>query len=338
MKTIVCKNPNNFEVAEVEKPVLKKGEALIKMKRIGICGTDIHAYHGRQPFFSYPRVLGHELAGEIVELSNETDLFEIGNKVTIIPYLECGECIACRNGKTNCCVNLQVLGVHTDGGMQEYLNIPYSHLIKVDELSFEQAATVECLSIGAHAVRRASIQKDEWVLVIGAGPIGLGVMQFAMNAGAKVIMLDRSAERLAFCKNWAASVYIVNGGGDVLQHIKDITNGDMPTVVFDATGNAQSMNEAYQFAAHSGRLVYVGLVQADLQFPDPEIHKRELTILSSRNATRQDFNTVITALKEKKFNVAPFITNIVPFDNLPCDFEKIFAAGNSNIKVLVELL
>lgn len=337
MKSIVLEQPGTLTLIEKEIPTIQTGEALIKIERIGVCGTDIHAFHGRQPFFSYPRILGHELSGEIVEMKGEAGDFVVGEKVTIIPYLECGKCVACRRGKTNCCTDLQVLGVHTDGGMQKYISVPISHLIKINQLTHEQAATIECLSIGAHAVRRAEIKKDEWVLVIGMGPIGLSVMQFAKNAGAKVIVMDMSEERLEFAEKWASPEYTVNAQNDPLEKIKEMTNGEFPTVVFDATGNPNSMNNAYQFVAHSGRIVFVGLFQGDLQFPDPEFHKRELTILSSRNATKEDFDTVIKAIEEGNVDISAFVTEKVAFDSLPEKFETMFKPGNSNIKVLVEL-
>ena len=337
MKTIVCNSPNHFLVTEREMPAVKEGEALVKIHRIGICGTDIHAYHGRQPFFSYPRVLGHELSGEIAELNGENHDFSIGEKVAIIPYLECGECIACRKGKPNCCRNIQVLGVHTDGGMQEYISVPISHLIKINPLTYDQAALVECLSIGAHAVRRAGIQKDEFVLVIGAGPIGLGIMQYVRLAGAKVIAMDMSEERLEFCQKWASPDYTVNAKENPESAIEEITIGDYPTVVFDATGNINSMNNAFKYTAHGGSLIYVGLVQADLQFPDQEFHKRELTMFASRNATKEDFETVIKSVEEGKIDVQPFITSNVPLDSLPERFEELTAPGTGNIKIMVEL-
>ncbi|WP_366249404.1 zinc-binding alcohol dehydrogenase family protein [Terribacillus aidingensis] len=337
MKTIVCNSPNQLLVTERKRPAVKEGEALVKIHRIGVCGTDIHAYHGRQPFFSYPRVLGHELSGEIAELNEENQDLSLGDKVAIIPYLECGQCIACRKGKPNCCRNIQVLGVHTDGGMQEYISVPTSHLIKINQLSYDQAAIVECLSIGAHAVRRANIQRDEYVLVIGAGPIGLGIMQYAKLAGAKVIVMDMSMERLKFCQKWASPDYTVNAKENPEYDIAEITNGDYPTAVFDATGNINSMNNAYKYAAHGGSIIYVGLVQAELQFSDQEFHKRELTIYASRNATKEDFETVINSLEEGKIDIQPFITCNVSLESLPERFEDLTAPETGNIKIMIEL-
>ena len=209
MKTLVCTTPGTFEYAEAEKPALTPGNAIIKIKRIGICGTDLHAFEGTQPFFSYPRILGHELSGELVE-ADGAEGFEKGEAVTFIPYFNCGVCIACRNSKPNCCTDIKVCGVHVDGGMAEYLSVPSHSLIHGEGLSFDELALVEPLAIGAHGVRRAAVQKDEFVLVIGAGPIGLGTMEFARIAGAKVIALDINDTRLQFCKDKLKVPYVVN--------------------------------------------------------------------------------------------------------------------------------
>jgi threonine dehydrogenase-like Zn-dependent dehydrogenase len=191
MKILTCTTPGKLEYGTAETPQLKPGNALLKIKRIGICGTDLHAFEGTQPFFSYPRILGHELAAEVVE-AGDVKGFEKGEAVTFIPYFNCGYCIACRSGKPNCCANILVCGVHTDGGMAEYLQVPSHLLVHGEGLSFDELALVEPLAIGAHGVRRADVKPGEFVLVIGAGPIGLGIMEFARIAGAKVIAADVS--------------------------------------------------------------------------------------------------------------------------------------------------
>ncbi|WP_282940590.1 zinc-binding alcohol dehydrogenase family protein [Paenibacillus sp. RC67] len=337
MKCIVCEQPNQFTMTEVPMPTVKAGEALVRIRRVGICGTDLHAYRGRQPFFSYPRVLGHELAGEIVENHNPASDLQPGDRVTVLPYLECGHCIACRSGKPNCCEQVQVLGVHTDGGMQEYVSLPTTHLIKTNDITLDQAATVECLSIGAHAVRRVAIQPGEYALVIGAGPIGLGVMNFAKQAGAKVIALDMNEGRLAFCSKWADADYTVKASEDAESQIKAITEGSFPTVVFDATGSAGSMMNAFKFVAHGGRLVYVGLVQGDISFFDPDFHKREMTLLSSRNATREDFEHVMNAIRQGNVDTDSFISARTTFDEMIDEFETFLKPESNIIKAVVTL-
>jgi hypothetical protein len=201
MKAIVCEQPGQLRMKEMDPPILRPGEALVRIRRIGICGTDLHAFKGEQPYFTYPRILGHELSGEIAELSDTTCGFKGVDPVAIIPYIECGKCIACRQGKTNCCTRLNLFGVHWDGGMREYMRVPVDHLIKSEKLSLDQMAMVECLGIGAHAVRRSQLVEGEVAMIIGAGPIGMGIMQFAKKTGAKVIVMDILEDRLKFCRD-----------------------------------------------------------------------------------------------------------------------------------------
>ena len=186
----------------------------MRIRRIGICGTDLHAYQGNQPFITYPRIFGHELAGEIDSIEDNPYDLKPGDPVVMVPYLECGKCIACRMGKTNCCTQLKVLGVHSDGGMRQWMLVPSDHLIKAESLDLDQVALVECMAIGAHAVRRAEIQPNEYVLIIGAGPIGLGTMQFAKADGAKVIVMVINDQRLLFSKIAPGADFTVNAGTD----------------------------------------------------------------------------------------------------------------------------
>ncbi|WP_295721700.1 zinc-binding alcohol dehydrogenase family protein [Mucilaginibacter sp.] len=337
MKILTCITPGQLEYGVADVPELKPGNALLKIKRIGICGTDLHAFEGTQPFFSYPRVLGHELAAELLDAGGE-DGFEKGEAVTFIPYFNCGHCIACRSGKPNCCVSIQVCGVHTDGGMVEYLQVPSRLLVHGEGLSFDELALVEPLAIGAHGVRRAAVQPGEFVLVIGAGPIGLGIMEFARIAGATVIAADVNTQRLAFCKDSLKIAHTINvKDEDTLARLNEITNGDMPTVVIDATGNQNAINGAFQYLAHGGRYVLVGLQRGDIIVSHPEFHKREATLMSSRNATRQDFEHVIRSMKSGQVNPQTYITHRVLFDEVKDQFKSWLNPANGVIKAMVEV-
>lgn len=337
MKALTCIKPGELAYTTKENPPLEQSRAIIKIKRIGICGTDLHAFEGTQPFFSYPRILGHELSGILAEF-DEAPGFMHGESVTFIPYFNCGTCVACRVGKTNCCTQIQVCGVHIDGGMVEYLSVPSSSLVHGEGLSFDELALVEPLAIGAHGVQRANISKGEFVLVIGAGPIGLGTMEFARIAGGEVIALDINEHRLQFCKEKLKVPYVVNAlSANVVEQLMDITNGDMPTVVIDATGSQKAINNAFQYMAHGGRYVLIGLQKGDITFSHPEFHKREGTLMSSRNATRQDFEQVITNLKQKKINPATYITHRVMFDEVSTEFESWLNPANGVIKAMVEV-
>ncbi len=337
MKTLVCIEPGHFEYQSVAKPELTEGNAIIKIKRIGICGTDLHAFEGTQPYFEYPRILGHELAGELVE-ADDAPGFKIGEAVTFIPYFSCGKCIACRRGKPNCCNNIKVCGVHQHGGMAEYLSVPSSSLVHGDGLSFDELALVEPLAIGAHGVGLAQIKEGDNVLVMGAGPIGLGAMAFAKMAGAKVIALDINDKRLQFCINNIKVSHVVNAlDPDVIQQLMNITNGDMPTAVIDATGNLKAINNGFQYVAHGGSYILIGLQKEEICFSHPEFHKRETVLMSSRNATRKDFNYVIAAIKNKQISPATFITQSFLFDNIVEEFNHLLDADNGVIKAMVEM-
>lgn len=337
MKTLVCIKPRHFEYQSVAKPELTKGNAIIKIKRIGICGTDLHAFEGTQPYFEYPRILGHELAGELVE-ADDAPGFKIGEAVTFIPYFSCGHCIACHTGKPNCCSKIKVSGVHQHGGMVEYLSVPSSSLVHGDGLSFDELALVEPLSIGAHGVRRANILTGEYVLIAGAGPIGLGAMEFASISGAHVIALDINESRLAFCKDKLPIEHTINGtNGSIKKQLMDITNGDMPSVVIDATGNLKAINNGFQYLAHGGKYVLIGLQRENICFSHPEFHKREAVLISSRNATREDFNYVIAAIKNKLISPATFITQSVLFENIREEFDHLLHSESGVIKAMVEM-
>ncbi len=336
MKTLVCEQPGILQYADIPAPVAKEGETLLRIHRVGICGTDLHIYEGTQPFFSYPGILGHELAGEIV--STTAPGFGIGEAVTVIPYFNCGTCIACRSGKPNCCAQLRVCGVHIDGGMAEYYTVPSCSLVHGNGLTMDELALVEPLAIGAHGVRRAGIRPGEFVLVVGAGPIGLGVMEFARLAGGKVIALDVQASRLSFCAEKLQVPYTINGTSDnVAEKLADITSGDMPAVIIDATGSLKAINQSFHYLAHGGRYVLVGLQKEAIVFSHPEFHKREAGLYSSRNATREDFEWVMNCLQTGAVNPLTYITHRVGLEDVTEHFPGWLDPANGVIKAMVNL-
>ena len=340
MRTVTLAQPGELVLSDTAPPAEPgAGEALVRVRAVGVCGTDLHAYRGNQPFFSYPRILGHELGVEVVALGPETAAsgLAVGDRCAVEPYLNCGACVACRQGKTNCCVRLQVLGVHTDGGMREYIAVPAAKLHRSATLSYEQLALVEMLGIGAHAVARAKPAAGETVLVIGAGPIGLSAIQFARVAGARVIVTDRDAGRLAFCRERLGVDLIVPAGEELLPALEALTGGDLPTAVFDATGSAASMRQAFNYVAHGGRLIFVGLVQADITFHDPDFHRRELTLLASRNARPDDFTRIIALIEAGRIDTTPWITHRAPFGRVPAEFAGWTRPETGVIKAMIEL-
>lgn len=337
MKTLTCTTPGTFAYGEAPRPQLKKDHAIIRIRRIGICGTDLHAFEGTQPFFSYPRILGHELSGELVEADGAPG-FVAGERVTFIPYFHCGHCIACRAGKPNCCVNMAVCGVHADGGMVEYLQVPSAALLHGGDLSLDALALVEPLAIGAHGVRRAGVEKGEFVAVIGAGPIGLGTLQFAQIAGAEVIAVDVNPHRLAFCKSKLGLQHTVNAAEtDAYEALKTITGGDFPTVVIDATGSQRAINDGFRYLAHGGRYVLVGLQRGEVAFSHPEFHKREATLMSSRNATAEDFRHVMECLGKGLVDPTHYITHRTAFADVAAQFASWLDPESGVVKAMVEV-
>lgn len=337
MKALRCTSPGNFEYADVEDPELKINNAIIKVQRIGICGTDLHAYEGIQPFFDYPRILGHELSGELVSFDNAPG-FEAGEKVSLIPYFNCGTCIACRKNKPNCCAQIKVFGVHIDGGMQQYISVPSEYLVHGEGLSYDELALIEPLAIGAHGVRRAQVQEGDFVLVVGAGPIGLGTMEFARIAGAHVIALDVNKKRLQFCKeNLNVYATVCASDADVLEQLAAITNGDMPTTVIDATGNLRAINNGINYLAHGGNYVLIGLQKEHFSFSHPEFHKRETALLSSRNAIRGDFEHVIACMKKGLVLPKTYITHNMNFEEIKSNFPALLDPNTGVIKAMAHL-
>ncbi|WP_345007289.1 zinc-binding alcohol dehydrogenase family protein [Snuella lapsa] len=333
MKYIVCQEPGKFLLKEKRAPERKANEALLKIKKVGICGTDLHAYAGNQAFFTYPRILGHELASEVLEIGDNPQGIKPGDKVVVMPYISCGECVACRSGKTNCCTNIKVLGVHTDGGMQEQITVPTDILLPANHLSDEQMAIVEPLAIGAHAIRRVNLVKGETIVVIGCGPIGIGIMKLAQIAGAKVIALDVNDERLDYAKTKIGVDFVINVAHDPVDKIREITHGDMATAVFDASGHKGALEVGPSYMSHGGRFVLVGLSKGELVYSHPAIHAKEMTLMCSRNATTEDFNHVISVLDQ--FPTESFVTHTVPFTDMIANFDSWLKPETGVIKATV---
>jgi 2-desacetyl-2-hydroxyethyl bacteriochlorophyllide A dehydrogenase len=338
METVILDEPGHFTYRETAPPKQPPpGQVLVRVHRIGVCGTDIHAFAGNQPFFTYPRILGHELGVEVVALGEGAAGVQVGERCAVEPYLSCGHCIACRRGRTNCCVTLQCLGVHTDGGMREFITVPAAKLHPSASLSYDQLALVEMLGIGAHAVERSRIEAGEWTLVIGAGPIGLSVIQFASVAGANLIVLDMDENRLDFVRQRFNVAHTLRPHDGIHDEIRAITNGDMPTAVFDATGSRQSMNGAIRFVANGGRLIFVGLMQGDVTFHDPDMHRLEISILASRNATARNFRHILALAESGTIDTRPWITHRAPLADVVDQFPEWIKPASRTIKAMITI-
>lgn len=337
MKTIILEQPGQFRLADTPASAdIPPGCAMVKVDRVGVCGTDWSAYRGKQPFFTYPRVLGHELGVTIESLNAPGTNLKPGDHCAVEPYLNCGSCIACAAGKTNCCVNLQVLGVHIDGGMRQRLTVPVNKLHRSAKLSADQLAMVEPLGIGCHAVARAQIKSREWTLIIGAGPIGLSVIPFAVAEGANVIVSDISPQRLAQCRQKMGVEHTIEANDQLPESLRKLTGGELPTLIFDATGNATSMERCFDLAATGGRIVFVGLCEGSITFDDPNFHRKELTLLATRNARGDDFSRIIQLLEQERIDTSSWITHRVRCDDA-VDALSVWAAPDSGVlKAIVE--
>ncbi len=341
MKAIQLEQPKQFrriEVAEAAQP--GAGEALLRVHRIGICGTDISGYLGKMPFFSYPRIPGHELGVEVLAVGAGVTNVQPGDRSSVEPYLNCGHCYSCRRGHTNCCETNQTLGVMCDGGMCERIVLPARKLHVSSKLSYEQLALVETLAIGCHAVNRGEPKASEHVLVIGAGPIGLSVIEFARLSGAKTIVMDMNEQRLAFVREKlrVPDTILTKGDGEELKRLTELTNGQLADVVVDATGSNKSMAQALNYCAFKGRLVYVGITQHDITIPHaPALHRRELDLRASRNALPGDFTRIIKLIEDGQIDTQPWITHHAAFDEMIDVFPKWTLPETGVIKAVVKV-
>ncbi|WP_417258717.1 zinc-binding alcohol dehydrogenase family protein [Celeribacter sp.] len=322
----VCVEPGTFALEARELPQeAPDGYRLVDIAAIGICGTDYHIFEGKHPFLDYPRVIGHELSGYLASGPDAGDL------VVINPYVSCGTCRACRRGKPNCCTQIGVFGVHRDGGMCARLAVPEANLYPATGLTPEQAAMVEFLAIGAHAVARSQCGKGDQVLVTGAGPIGLGTALFARLAGAEVHLMDISRPRLETARDLFGFTQI---------HTPDetILTGDLSEgfdVVFDATGNVNAIEAGFPLIAHGGSSVLVSVVKDTVTFTDSEFHKREMRIIGSRNALKEDFDHVIASIRAGDIPTDAIASAVVPLAELPERFAGFVENRDHIIKVLV---
>lgn len=337
MKAVVCRSPGELVLEDRPAPgAPPAGWALVAVSHVGICGTDYHIFEGKHPFLAYPRIMGHEVSGTVIEVEEGVDL-AIGEPVVVNPYLACGKCIACRQGKPNCCVKIEVLGVHRDGAMCEQILVPAQNLYPANGLSLADAAAVEFLAIGAHAVRRSLADPGARTLVIGAGPIGLGTALFARIAGLDVTLLDMSVERLGFAQSELGFATLDGSQGAAADLVRQATDGDGFDMVFDATGNTQSVQSAFAHVAHGGALVLVSVVKDDIAFSDPEFHKREMMLIGSRNALRADFDHVAASIRNGAVPLAKLVTHRTTLGKTPHDLARWAHEKSGLIKAVIQV-
>lgn len=339
MKAIQLQAPKKFEIVDVDPPGDPgPGQAIVKTHRMGICGTDYSCYLGKFPFFDYPRIPGHELGVEVLAIGSGVANVNVGDRCSVEPYMNCGQCYACRHGSSNCCSKLNVIGVMTDGGLCEQFAIRADKLHPSKHLSYEQLALVETLAIGCHASHRGDAQEGQHVLVIGAGPIGLSAIEFVRLTGAKVTVMDMVQTRLDFCRNnYAIENLIRFGSGDEQAQMEMLTAGDMYSVIIDATGNKHSMVAAISNLAPTGRLIYVGITTEDLVFAHPKMHRPEASLMASRNALPEDFTRIIRLIEDGTIDTGPWITHRTGFNSVIKEFDAFTKPESGVLKAVIDV-
>ena len=345
MRAIQIAEPKTLKRIDVDEPGSPStGQALVKSHRMGVCGTDISCYLGKFPFFDFPRIPGHELGVEVIAVGKGVTNVKVGDRCSIEPYMNCGECYSCKRGAINCCLNLKVIGVMTDGGLCDSFIVRADKLHPSTKLSYEQLALVETLAIGCHANDRGAPGSGEHgsqdhALIIGMGPIGLATLEFARLTDATISVMDMNQERLDFVRSnyGIENTVLFKGDGSELDRMKDLTYGSMYQVVTDATGNRHSMSGALGYLAPTGRLVYVGITTEEVTFKHPVMHRPEATILASRNALPPDFTRIIGLIEDGTINTDPWITHRTDFNSVLDEFESFTRPETGVIKAIIDV-
>lgn len=333
MKSVCLKKPGEISLVDIPEQKRLPGEVLIKVRSAGICGSDIGAYRGVNPLVSYPRIIGHEIAGEVLEVPEDEIELMPGDRVLLEPYVYCGHCYPCSIGHTNCCENLTVRGVHIEGGMAEVISHPRKLLHKVpDNIPWELIPLAEPLVISMHAVKQCQTKAGEHVVITGAGQIGLLAAQYALVVGAIPIVIDPVDERLALARSLGVPYTFNPTTSDVVAEIKAITKDRMAEVVLEASGDARAIRNSIDCVSYAGRIAFVGWAKNDIPLPTTLMMKKELTIRGSRNSVGQ-FPESLRLISEGKVNVGALLTRTVTMDETPATVVDISEHPDRYLKV-----
>ncbi len=340
MRAIQFSDVQTIRMIDIQAPGdPRPGEVVVQTHRMGICGTDISCFLGKFPFFDFPRIPGHELGVEVLAIGEGVTNVSVGDRCSVEPYMNCGECYACKRGAVNCCQNLKVIGVMMDGGLCESFTIRADKLHASKQLNYDQLALVETLAIGCHANDRGAPTEGDHALIIGMGPIGLATLEFARLTDATITVMDMNQTRLDFVRSnyGVENTILFKGDGSELQQMEALTNGSMYQVVTDATGNQHSMSAALGYVAFTGKLVYVGITTEEVHFRHPILHRPEASILASRNALPPDFSRIIGLIEAGVIQTDPWITHRTTFNQVADDFENLIRPETGVIKAIIEV-
>ena len=333
MKTVLLQRPGEIVIGETEKTSRRENEVLLRVRSAGICGSDIGAYKGVNPLVSYPRIIGHEIAGEVVEVPDDEIALVPGDRVVLEPYVYCGNCYPCSIGHTNCCENLTVRGVHIEGGMAEYVSHPRHLLHKIPaNIPWHLAPLAEPLVIAMHAVKQPKLQAGEHVVISGCGQIGLLCALYALIVGAVPIVVDPVKERLERARSLGVPHVVDPLGEDSVARIREITGGRMAEVVIEASGDARAVRNSIDYVSYAGRISFVGYSKADTPMPTSLFTKKELTIVGSRNSVGR-FPESLRLISEGKVDVSALLTKTVSMDDTPATVADIAEHPDRYLKV-----
>jgi threonine dehydrogenase-like Zn-dependent dehydrogenase len=333
MKALSLLGEGRVEITEIAEPTLNKGDLLLKVEMVGLCGSDLNSFRGRNPLITYPRVLGHEIAATVLE-GNATVV--AGTHVTVSPYTGCGKCPSCRRGRENACRYNETFGVQRDGAITERLAVPAGKVYP-STLPLKTLCLVEPLTVGFHAAARGRVTKDDVVAVFGCGGVGLGAIAGAAFRGARTIAIDLDDAKLATAAKAGATDLIHSKREDVRDRLRDITGGDGPDVMIEAIGLPETFRMAVEEVAFTGRVVYIGYAKEPVAYETKLFVQKELDILGSRNALQQDFLDVMAMLDAGRFPVAEAVTAIVTLDEAPSILSEWSANPAEFTKIMIQM-
>ncbi|MEO8661158.1 MAG: zinc-binding alcohol dehydrogenase family protein [Bryobacteraceae bacterium] len=315
MRALVIEHPGQVAVTDIEVPSAAAGEVLLRVRMVGLCGSDVNSFRGKNPMVSFPRIPGHEIAATIAGLGEGVPAeFQVGMDVTLSPYTACGNCPACRRGRPNACRTNHTLGVQRNGALTEFITAPWTKLIPAPRLSLRELCLVEPLTVGFHAARRGEVAAGDVVAVLGAGTVGLGAIASSAHRGARVISVDIDDGKLALARKAGASQTVNAKREKMVQAMLDLTDGDGPDVVIEAVGTPDTFRAAVEAVAFTGRVVYIGYAKEPVCYETRLFVQKELDIRGSRNAVIEDFREVVEVLTRGAFPVEETITCVVPLE------------------------